>query len=161
VVFIGHAALFNSKREVIPRKEYVIPLGQADVKREGSDVTVVAYGGMIPKALAAAETLSKEGLNLEVVDLRTIVPLDIKTIVKSVKKTGRLIITHEAMERGGPAGEIAFRVTEALPNPMKTMKAPIRRLAGKNVAASRDGAELQQLFLPQAKDIVELVKEMV
>ena len=115
---------------------------------------------MVPEALAAAEKLSKEGLSVEVVDLRCLVPLDVDTIVTSVKKTGRLLIVHAAMKRGGVAGEIAFRVTEAAPKLMSSMKTPIRRLAALNIA-SPHGTEFAAQMLPQLDDIVSTVKAMV
>jgi len=89
---------------------------------------------MIPKALGAAETLSKEGVSVEVVDLLTLVPMDVEAIVKSVKKTGRLLIAHEVMKRERATGEITFRVIEAVPDVVKSLKTPIRRLAAKNLA---------------------------
>jgi pyruvate/2-oxoglutarate/acetoin dehydrogenase E1 component len=151
---------FRSK-QVLPTEEYLIPFGKADVKREGQDVTIVVYGGMVPKALAAAETLSKEAsISAEVVDLRTLVPMDVNAIVTSVKKTGRLLIAHEAMKRGGAAGEIAMRFTEAAPDVAKSLKTPIRRLGAKNLALPRS-AELERMLIPNAKDVVTIVKEMM
>ncbi len=160
VIFLTHMVLNYGEKQAIPSEEYLIPLGQADVKREGKDVTIVAYSQMVLKALAAAEELSKEGISVEVVDLRSLVPLDIETIVKSVKKTGCLLIVHEAIKRGGVAGEIAFRVSEAAPDVVKTMKIPIRRLATKNVWLPI-GVELEKMLVPQVDDIVKAVKEMV
>ncbi|MDD5082282.1 MAG: transketolase C-terminal domain-containing protein, partial [Dehalococcoidales bacterium] len=101
-----------------------------------------------------------EGISAEVVDLRSLVPLDVDAIVKSVKKTGRLVIAHEAMKRGGVAGEIAFRLMEAAPELMKAMKAPIKRVAAKNVALLRSQF-VEPSLIPQAKDIVAAVKEIV
>ncbi len=161
VIFLTYRALFFSEKQVIPSEEYIVPLGKADIKREGNDVTIVAYSGMVRKALAATEELSNEGISVEVVDLRSLVPLDIETIVESVKKTGRLLIAHEAMKRGGAAGEIAFRVTEAAPDIVKTMKTPIRRLAAKNLVLPRLGAGVDKMLLPQVDDIIKVVKEMV
>ena len=160
VVYIGYGALYFGPKEPIPTEEYLIPFGKADVKREGNDVTIVVYSGMVPKALAAAETLSKEGISVEVVDLRTLVPMDVEAIVKSVKKTGRLLIAHEAMKRAGAAGEIALRVTEAAPDVVKSLKTPIRRLAAKNVALPRS-RELEAQLLPHVEDVIAIVKEMV
>jgi pyruvate/2-oxoglutarate/acetoin dehydrogenase E1 component len=161
VVYIGYGPIYYRGRQQIPTEEYLIPFGKADVKREGTDITIVVYSGMVPKALAAAETLSKEdGISAEVVDLRTLVPMDVDTIVKSVKKTGRLLIAHEAMKRGGAAGEIALRFTEAAPDVAMAMKTPIRRLGAKNVALPRS-RELEQLLIPHPKDVVKIVKEMM
>jgi pyruvate dehydrogenase E1 component beta subunit len=144
----------------IPPEEYLIPFGQAEVKREGKDITIVAYCGMIPKALAAAEALSKEGIDVEIVDLRTLVPMDVQSIVTSVKKTGRLLIAHEAMKRAGAAGEIAFRVSEAAPDVVAAMKSPIKRLAAKNVPLPRS-SELEAQLVPQVDDVVKAVKDVI
>ncbi|MBN1383132.1 MAG: alpha-ketoacid dehydrogenase subunit beta [Deltaproteobacteria bacterium] len=161
VVFLAHGPVYFRGKQEIPAEEYLIPFGKADVKKEGTDVTIVVYAGMVRKALAAAETLSKEnGISAEVLDLRTLVPLDIDAIVTSVKKTGRLLIAHEAMKRGGAAGEIAMRFTEAAPDVAKTLKTPVRRLGAKNVALPRS-AELERMLIPNDKDVVAIVKEMM
>ena len=160
VIFITHGPSAFGPPEEIPTKEYLIPFGQADIKREGSDVTIVAYAGTVSKALSAAETLSKEGISVEVVDPRTLVPFDVETIATSVRKTRRLLIAHEAMKRGGPAGEIAFRVIEAAPDVVMDLKAPIKRVAALNLALPY-GHELNLACLPQIDDIVEAVKDMV
>jgi len=160
VIYISHMGLYFSEKQAIPTEEYIIPLGKADVKREGKDITIVSYSAMVHKALAAAEGLEKEGVNAEVVDLRSLVPMDIDTVVKSVKKTGRLLIVHEAMKRGGVAGEIAFRFTEAAPDVAQTLKTPIKRVAGKNVALLRS-RKVDPLLQPQVEDIAKAVKEMM
>lgn len=160
VIYMPHVRLLFGEAQPVPTEDYVIPLGKADVKRKGNDITIVAYSAMVMKALAAAEVLSKEGISVEVVDLRTLVPLDVETVVQSVSKTGRLLIAHEAMRRGGAAGEIAFRVIEEAPDVVKTMKAPIKRLAAKNVALPH-GIELEGKLVPQAEDVVKAVMEMM
>ena len=148
----------GGNRQEVPDEEYLIPFGQADIKREGSDITLVTFSFMVHHALAAASSLEKEGIGVEVVDLRTIVPLDVATIVSSIKKTGRLLIVHEAMKRGGVAGEIAFRVNEEAPELMISLKTPVRRLAAKNLPlAHRPDWNLT----PSADGIVAAVKEMV
>ncbi len=159
VVFLPHRNLSNIKEEV-PTDDYIVPLGKAAVRREGNDVTIVSYSYTMIKASVAAEELSKEKISAELIDLRCIVPLDVETIVMSLKKTGRLLIVHEAMERGGAAGEIAFRVIEKAPDLVKGLKAPMRRLAAKNIATGPT-AELEKAVLPQVPDIVKAVKEMV
>jgi len=142
----------------IPDEEYLIPFGEADIKREGSDITLVTYSFMVHQALAAAYNLAKEGISVEVVDLRTIVPLDVEAIVKSVKKTGRLLIVHEAMKRGGVAGEIMFRVAEEAPELITSLKTPFRRLAAKNLAIN---AIVGPRAVPSDETIAATVKEMV
>jgi len=140
----------------VPEEEYLIPFGEADIKREGSDVTLVTYSFMVHAALAAAYNLEKEGISVEVVDLRTIVPLDVDAIAKSAKKTGRLLIVHEAMKRGGVAGEIAFRVAEEAPDVVASLKTPLRRLAAKNMPLMGT-----PVLVPSAETIAAAVKEMV
>lgn len=161
VVYLTHRSLMLSEEKApVPSKDYVIPLGKADVKVEGRDLTLVTYSAMVVKALAAAAELAEKGMSIEVVDLRSLVPMDIETVVKSVAKTGRLLIVHEAMERGGAAGEIAFRLIEAAPDVVKSLKAPLRRLAHKNIALPNE-ISLEKMIVPQTEDIVKAVKEML
>ena len=170
VAFLDHAYCFYQghadgeiKRgaevasQEVPDAEYLIPFGQADIKREGSDVTLVTYSFMVHAALAAAHNLEKDGISVEVVDLRTLVPLDVEAIVKSAKKTGRLLIVHEAMKRGGVAGEIIFRVNEEAPDVVASLKSPFRRLAAKNLPLRPFG----RLAVPSPATIAAAVKEMV
>ena len=142
----------------IPDEEYLIPFGKADVKREGTDITLVTYSFQVHNALAAAYNLEKEGISVEVIDLRTIVPLDVETIVTSVKKTGRLLIVHEAMKRGGAAGEILWRVLEEAPDLVKSLKSPPRRLAAKNLPMIPVFAPI---VAPTLDSVTTAVKEMV
>jgi len=159
VVFMAHRQLYFGTKQSIPTEEYVIPLGKADVKRKGKDITIVAYSAMVSASLAAAEKLGKEGIDVEVVDLRCLVPMDVDAMVQSVDKTRRLLIVHEAMKRGGAAGEIAFRFMEAAPALVKSLKSPIKRVASKNVALCR--GPLESKLIPQVDDIANAVKEMV
>lgn len=162
VVFLTHLPTrsgFGTVREAIPSEEYLIPLGKADVKREGKDITIVTYSAMVSGSLAAAEKLGDEGIDVEVVDLRCLVPMDVNAIVQSVDKTRRLLIVHEAMKRGGVAGEIAFRFLEEAPGLVPTLKSPIKRVAGKNVSSPRGSVENK--IMPQIDDVVDAVKEMV
>jgi pyruvate/2-oxoglutarate/acetoin dehydrogenase E1 component len=129
VMFVEQKLLYNTKGPV-PDEEYTIPFGVADIKREGSDCTVVATSMTVVKALRAAEMLEKEGISIEVVDPRTLFPLDIDTIVESVKKTSRLIVTHEAPERGGFAAEVAAQVADKA---FGYIDAPIQRVCAPSV----------------------------
>ncbi len=148
----------GGNKQEVPDEEYLIPFGQADVKREGSDLSLVTFSFMVHQALAAANTLAKEGINIEVVDLRTIVPLDVASMVESGGKTGRMLIVHEAMKRGGVAAEIAIRLQEDAPDMVASLKMPIQRLAAMNLPlASRPELGLT----PSADSIVVRVKEMV
>ncbi|MDD4875599.1 MAG: transketolase C-terminal domain-containing protein [Dehalococcoidales bacterium] len=160
VIYIGYGGMYFGPKVDIPVGEYIVPIGKAAVTKEGSDVTLVVWSGMVPKALAAAEELSKEGISAEVIDLRSLVPLDIQTVISSVKKTGRLLIAHEAMKRGGAAGEIALRFNETAPDVAKALKTPIARIGAKNVALPRS-QEIELQMLPKAEDIVKKVKEMM
>lgn len=129
VLFIENVKLYPTKAEV-PEEEYLVPLGQAQVVREGRDVTIVAISGMIPEALTAAESLAQQGISVEIVDPRTLNPLDMKTIADSVRKTGRAIITHDGCRTGGVGAEIGQRIMEEA---FDYMNAPIVRVVGLDV----------------------------
>ncbi len=156
VVFIEHKLLYKTKGEV-PEDLYEIPLGVADIKREGTDLTIIATGIMVQKSLAAAEELSKEGIDIEVVDPRTLRPLDTETIVNSVKKTGKVLIVHEAVKTGGFGGELAGVISES--EAFGYLEAPIIRLAGKEVPIPYN-RELERASVPQIEDIVEKAREL-
>ncbi|AJQ26309.1 alpha-ketoacid dehydrogenase subunit beta [Pelosinus fermentans] len=157
VVFIETKTVYNKKGEV-PEEDYVIPFGVADVKRVGRDVTVFATGVMVHRSLEAAEILAKEGIDVEVIDPRTLVPFDKETLVKSVIKTGKLIIVHEACKRGGFGGEVAAEVMES--EAFDYLDAPIKRVAGKNNPIPYC-MELEKSAVPQVDDIVNAVREIV
>ena len=156
VIFYEHKLLYKTTSHV-PVQLYSIPLGVADVKRKGTDVTVVATSIMVHKTLDAAKELDKEGIQIEVVDPRTLVPLDEETIIQSVAKTGRLIVVHEAVKRGGYGGEIASIVAEKA---FHHLKAPIKRLGGVE-APIPFNKELEKLAIPQVTDIILAVKEIL
>jgi len=141
----------------VPTEEYLIPLGEAEVKREGKDITIVAWGTMLPKTLNAAQTLAAEGVDVEVVDPRTLRPLDIDTIIASVKKTGKLIIAHEAMKTCGVGAEIAALVQERA---FDHLDAPIQRVATPDVIIPVNRA-LERVVLPQEATIVNTVKAVI
>lgn len=153
VIFIEHKMLYGVKGQV-PEGEYTIPIGKADVKREGSHVTVVATATMVHKALEAAETLAGEGIEVEVVDPRTIQPLDKETILKSVEKTGKLVIVHEAVKTGGVGGEIAAMVAE---EGFYLLDAPIKRI-GAPFAPVPFAVNLEKAYIPDEEDIIAAIK---
>ncbi|MGI2327117.1 alpha-ketoacid dehydrogenase subunit beta [Planococcus sp. YIM B11945] len=157
VIFYEHKLCYRTKSEV-PEEPYSIPLGKADVKREGTDVTIVATAIMVHKALEAAEELEKDGISVEVIDPRTLVPLDEETIIKSVRKTGRLLVVHEAVKRGGFGGEIASMIAES--EAFDYLDAPIKRLGGKPVPIPYN-PELEKAAIPGVADIVAAAKETV
>ncbi|MGD9371651.1 MAG: alpha-ketoacid dehydrogenase subunit beta, partial [Desulfobacterales bacterium] len=128
VIFIEHKLLYMTKGEV-PEEEFIIPLGQADIKRSGDDITLITYSYMTLKCLEAAEALEREGISVEVLDLRTLTPLDKEAILQSVEKTGRAIVVHEAVKRGGIGGDIAAMIMEEA---YDDLDAPVKRIGGKN-----------------------------
>ncbi len=155
VMYIEHKQLLAMSGEV-PEGEYVIPLGKADIKRTGSDVTIVAWSWMVHKALAAAEQLAKEGISAEVVDLRTLVPLDKECILQSVAKTNRLVVVNEAVRTSGFAGEIAAIVVE---EGFDLLDAPIVRVTALDIPVPFN-AKLEAVYLPNETKIVAAVKSL-
>jgi pyruvate dehydrogenase E1 component beta subunit len=155
VVFIENRMLYFEKGKV-PEGEWLIPLGQAEIKREGKDITVVAISGMVPKVLAVAEELSPE-ISIEVIDPRTLVPLDADKIVASVKKTGCLLVLHDAPQRGGVGAEIIRQVVE---NAFDYLKVPPRVLGGLNTPIPFS-LSLEDVCIPQKEDIAAVIKGMV
>lgn len=151
VIFLENKHLYFQKGPV-PDGEYTTPLGVADVKRPGDDITVVATGQMVHTALAAADTLSKEGIDLEVIDPRTLWPLDKETIINSVKKTGRLVTVHEAIKRFGFGAEIAAMIAES--DAFDYLDAPVQRVAAPEVPVPFS-KKLEDLFLPDEQRVVD------
>jgi pyruvate dehydrogenase E1 component beta subunit len=149
VVFAESISLYSTKSPV-PEAEYLVPFGRAEVKRAGTDVTLVALGALVPKALKAADELGQEGIDVEVIDPKTLAPLDIETIVESVKKTGRLVVAHLAHKVGGVGAEIAQQVSERA---FDYLDAPVKRVAAANVpvAASQP---LEAALYPDTPDLV-------
>ncbi|MBN1263907.1 MAG: alpha-ketoacid dehydrogenase subunit beta [Anaerolineales bacterium] len=156
IMFIEHKMLYKTRGRV-PEEEYIIPLGTADVKREGSDITIVTYSHMVLRALEAAEVLAEEGISVEVVDLRSLKPLDKETIINSVKKTGRLIGVTEAYENTSFINEIIAVVNEEA---FDWLDAPIKRIAARNVPVPR-AEVLEDLAIPNAKRIITACREIL
>lgn len=156
VIFYEHKLLYKTIGEV-PEESYSIPLGKADVKRSGKDVTIVATAIMVHKALEAAKELEAEGIDVEIIDPRTLVPLDEETIIESVKKTGKCIVVHEAVKRGGYGGEIASMIAES--EAFDYLDAPIKRLGGLAVPIPYNPT-LEKAVIPQVPDIIEAAKEL-
>jgi 2-oxoisovalerate dehydrogenase E1 component beta subunit len=149
VVFLEPTRLYRAVREDVPDDGQAAPLDRAFVRREGRDITIVAWGGMVPDALAAAESLAGQGVSAEVVDVATLKPLDDETILASVKKTGRCIIVQEAPLTGGFGGEIAARLAE---RGLSSLLAPVERVAGYDTVMPLP--RLEQLYLPGPARIV-------
>jgi 2-oxoisovalerate dehydrogenase E1 component len=156
VMFIEHKMLYNTKGPV-PEEDYIIPLGVADIKRPGKDVTLVTYSRMVLRALEAAETLAKEGIDVEVIDLRTLKPLDIDTVIASVKKTGRLVGVTEAYENTSFINEVMFRVNELA---FDWLDAPMVRVAAANVPVPR-AEVLEDLAIPNVGRILAACRKVV
>ncbi|MFB3817071.1 MAG: alpha-ketoacid dehydrogenase subunit beta [Candidatus Methylomirabilales bacterium] len=156
VVFLEHKLLYPA-RGPVPEAQDTLPLGVADVKRPGQDVTIVATGLMVHRSLAAAEALAGDGIEAEVLDPRTLVPLDTAAIIQSVRKTGRLVVVHEAVKRGGFGGEIAGIIAEEA---FDWLDAPIKRVAGRNVPIAFNET-LERHAVPGPDDIVAAVREVV
>ena len=156
VVFLEHLKLYRSFREEVPEESYTIPLGKADVKREGKDLSIFAYGAMVHESLKAAEALEKENYSVEVVDLRTIQPLDIETIITSVEKTGRAIVVQEAQKQAGIAANVVSEITERA---ILSLEAPVLRVTAPDTVYPFPQAEA--VWLPNSKDIVATAKKVL
>jgi pyruvate dehydrogenase E1 component beta subunit len=157
VVFFEHKYQYSRLKGPVPEEEYILPLGKADIKREGEDITIIAFGAMVHQALAAAASLASGGIKAEVLDPRTLVPLDKQTILQSVKKTGRVIIVHEAPTFGGFGGEIAAMIIEEA---FYSLDAPIKRI-GAPYTPVPVSPILEKFYLPNAEKIVTAAKEML
>ena len=156
VIFVEHKKLYIEKGEV-PEESYSIPFGRADIKREGSDVTIVATHALVQRSLNIAEQMANEGIEVEVIDPRTLVPLDKETIINSVKKTGRLLVADEGHQTCGAAAEIAAMVAEEA---IYYLKAPIKRVTAPNTPVPFS-PPLEQAFIPDEKYLGPAVKMLM
>lgn len=156
IIFIEPNPLLHMSGSV-PDEDYTVPIGKAEVKKEGKDVTIVGWGTLLVKSLNAAKTLANEGIDVEVIDLRTLRPMDTETIVNSVKKTGRLAVAHEANKTGGFGAEVVATVQELA---FDSLDAPIKRIATLDaiIPANR---KLEKFVLPQEEDVIEVVKSLL
>ncbi len=156
VLFLEHKLLYGLKEQV-PEESYTIPLAEAEVKRSGTDITVIAYSQMVYRALQAAEELSKEGIEAEVVDVRTLRPLDTETISRSIEKTHRALVAYEAPAFGGYGAEIASFIGEEL---FDELDAPVVRLGGLDIPVPYN-PDLERALVPRPENIQEAVKKML
>lgn len=154
VVYLEHMKLYRSFREEVPEEEYTIEIGKANVKREGSDLTIITYGAMVQESLKASEELEKEGHSVEVIDLRTVQPLDIDTIVKSTEKTGRVVVVQEAQKQAGVGANVVSELSERA---VLSLEAPIGRVSAPDTIYPFTQAE--NVWLPNKNDIIEKAKE--
>ena len=141
----------------VPEDDYLTPIGRAEVKRPGDDVTVVTWSKMLGVALKAAEQMASEGISVEILDLRTLVPLDRDTLLASVRKTGRLVVLHEATRTGGFAGEVAAVVMEAA---FDSLKAPLRRVTGPDIPVPAS-PPLERFYIPNEEQLTAAIKEIL
>jgi pyruvate/2-oxoglutarate/acetoin dehydrogenase E1 component len=154
VLYFEHKLLYRRIKEDIPAEDYEVPLGKARIARKGSDVSVITYGAMVYVALEAAEALAREGIELEVVDLRCLVPLDEEAILNSVMKTTRVILLHEDTQTGGFAGELTARITEKA---FDYLDAPPIRVTAPDCPVPYS-PPLEEAFLPKVKDVVKAAR---
>ncbi|EHA6104675.1 alpha-ketoacid dehydrogenase subunit beta [Staphylococcus pseudintermedius] len=154
VVYLEHMKLYRSFREEVPEEEYTIEIGKANVKREGTDLTIITYGAMVQESMKAAEELEKDGHSVEVIDLRTVQPLDVDTLVKSVEKTGRVIVVLEAQKQAGVGANVVAELSERA---ILSLEAPIGRVAAPDTIYPFTQAE--NVWLPNKTDIVEQAKK--
>ena len=151
VLFFEHKALYRKIKEDLPAEDYTVPIGKAKVVREGSDLSIITYGAMVWTALEAAEKLAEEGVSIEVVDLRTLVPLDRETVCESVRKTSKVLLLHEDTRTGGMAGELAATITESV---FEYLDGPIVRVTAPDTPVPYS-PPLEEAFLPNAEKVVE------
>ncbi|TXK73892.1 pyruvate dehydrogenase complex E1 component subunit beta [Mesonia sp. HuA40] len=156
VIFMESEQMYGDKGEV-PEEEYTIPIGKADIKREGDDVTIVSFGKIIKEAYKAAEQLEKDGISCEIIDLRTVRPLDYEAIIKSVKKTNRLVILEEAWPFGNVSTEITYHIQE---NAFDYLDAPILKINTADTPAPYSPVLLKE-WLPNSEDVVKAVKKVL
>ncbi|WP_192947491.1 alpha-ketoacid dehydrogenase subunit beta [Staphylococcus cohnii] len=153
VVYLEHMKLYRSFREEVPDEEYTIEIGKASVKQKGNDITLIAYGAMVQESLKAAEELEKDGHSVEVIDLRTVQPIDLETLVASVEKTGRAVVVQEAQRQAGVGATVASELAERA---ILSLEAPIARVAAADTVYPFTQAE--NVWLPNKNDIVEKAK---
>jgi pyruvate/2-oxoglutarate/acetoin dehydrogenase E1 component len=156
VIFMEPMRLYRAVREEVPAEAFTVPLGRARLARPGRDATVLAWGAMVPVALRAASEVAREGIEAEVVDLRTLAPLDVETVAESVRRTGRAVVVHEAVRTGGFGAEIAARVAEAA---FLYLKAPVARVTAPD--APYPPFLLEDRFVPQPADVAGAIRSTV
>jgi len=156
VIFYEHKFLYRRIKEEVPEDDYVVPLGKAAVRREGRDMTIITYGAMVWTALEAAEQLAKEGLELEVVDLRTLLPYDEESVLASVRKCSKVILLHEDTRTGGMAGELAALIAEKA---FEDLDGPIVRVTAPDTPVPFS-PPLEEFFLPNAQKVIEAARRL-
>ena len=157
VVFLEHKRTYRLVRGEVPDIDYTLPIGKADVKLKGDDLSVITYGLMVHHCLEAAREVKPEGIDVEVLDLRTLRPLDEEAIISTVKKTGKALIIHEDTKAGGIGGEVAAIVSEKA---FEYLDGPVMRLAGPEVPAMPFSPPLEAMFMIDEQDIVRSIRSL-
>ena len=156
VIYFEHKYLYRRIKEELPDDEFLVPIGKADIKRKGKDISVITYGAMVHNALEAAKVLAQDGIDLEVVDLRTLVPLDKTTVLESVKKTSKVILLHEDVRTGGFAGELAAIIAEET---FEYLDGPVMRITAPDTPVPFS-PPLEEFFLPKTSDIIRVARHL-
>src|SRR5688572_25791505 len=156
VLYFEHKYLYRRIKEDLPTEDFVVPIGKAALRREGDDLSIITYGAMVYKALEAAEELAKDGISVDVLDLRTILPLDEEAILKTAKNTSKVIVLHEATMTGGPGGEVVARIAEKA---FEYLDGPIVRIAPPDTPVPYS-PPLEEAFLPQTSGIVAAARKL-
>lgn len=157
VLFFEHKRCYRLIKGEVPEEDYTIPIGKAEVKREGTDVTVISYGLTLHFALKAAEQLEKEGISVHVLDLRTLRPLDKEAILEATAKTGKVLIVHEDNKTGGVGGEVSALITEEA---FFELDAPVRRLCGPDVPAMPYSPPLEKEYMLSPEKVAAAIREL-
>jgi pyruvate/2-oxoglutarate/acetoin dehydrogenase E1 component len=157
VLYFEHKFLYRRVKEDLPEEDFTVPIGKAALRREGKDASIITYGAMVYTALEAAETLAKDGIDIEILDLRTLLPMDEESILETTMKTNRVLVLHEATRTGGPGGEIAARIVDKV---FEFLDAPIMRVTAPDTPVPYS-PPLEEFFLPQANEIVNAVKKLI
>ena len=156
VIFFEHKGLYRKVKEDLPKEDYTVPIGKARVAREGRDLTIVTYGAMVWTALEVAETMAREGASVEVIDLRSLMPLDREAVCASVRKTSKVLLVHEDTRSGGMAGELAASITESV---FEYLDGPILRVTAPDTPIPFS-QPLEEAFLPNAEKVLEQARRL-
>jgi len=156
VLYFEHKYLYRRIKEELPEDDFIVPIGKANLRREGSDLSIITYGAMVYTALDAAEELAQEGIDVEVLDMRSLLPLDEEAILETAKKTSKIVVLHEATMTGGPGGEIVARIAEKA---FEHLDGPIVRIAPPDTPVPYS-PPLEEAFLPQVADVIAKAREL-
>ena len=157
VIYCEHKYLYRRIKDSIPEGDYIVPIGKAKIALEGKDVSIITYGAMVHTALEAAQTLKENGVSCEIIDLRTILPLDKKSIFNTVKKTNKVVVLHEQTKTGGVGAEVSSLISEYC---FDYLDGPIIRVAAPDTPVPYS-AQMEEAFIPQVKDVLSAVEKLI